>query len=428
MRKKKYNLENRKHFVYFAIIYTCICVTVMAFTVFFQYRAYTKNYNVTVAKLCALIHEKYPDVSEGSIAGILNDSSIDSDDTNLKAAETLLKKYGIDMEKDSAVLSNEKALKGALWFDIFLVVLFAGGFCLYIMIMRLSFKRQVRQAADYLRRINQGDYRLVMSDSTEGELSILKGELYKTAIYLRESAENAKTDKLLLKDALSDISHQLKTPLTSLSINLENLEANPDMAPENRNRIMRRAKRDVDNISHMVQAILKLSRLEADVVEFDEKDILLSEIVAEAADNVMALCDLRDVRLFIDEGSDKDASIHADAYWQCEAITNIVKNAVEHAESEVRIGFYRYEMYAEITVQNDGETISDEDKKHIFTRFYSGSGQPADSIGIGLSLAEAIVRHDNGYILVEDCKKDVLKDTLNEKNECSGTRFVVRYL
>ena len=131
--------------------------------------------------------------------------------------------------------------------------------------------------------------------------------------------------------------------------------------------------------------------------------------MSEAADNVMALCDLRDIRLSIDEGSDKDACIHADAYWQCEAITNIVKNAVEHAESEVKIGFYRYEMY---------------DKKHIFTRFYSGSGQPADSIGIGLSLAEAIVRHDNGYILVEDCKKDVL----NEKNECSGTRFVVRYL
>ena len=431
MRKKKYNLENRKHFVYFAIIYTCICVTVMAFTVFFQYRAYTKNYNATVAKLCALIHEKYPDVSDGSIAAILNDSSFDSDYTNLKSAETLLKKYGIDMEKDSAVLSNEKALKGALWLDIFLVVLFAGGFCLYIVLIRFSFKRQVRQAADYLRRINQGDYRLFMADSTEGEisilkgeLSILKGELYKTAIYLRESAENAKADKLLLKDALSDISHQLKTPLTSLSINLENLEGNPDMASENRNRIMRRAKRDVDNISHMVQAILKLSRLEADVVEFDEKDTLLSEIVSEAADNVMALCDLRDIRLSIDEGSDKDACIHADAYWQCEAITNIVKNAVEHAESEVKIGFYRYEMYAEITVQNDGEAISDEDKKHIFTRFYSGSGQPADSIGIGLSLAEAIVRHDNGYILVEDCKKDVL----NEKNECSGTRFVVRYL
>lgn len=152
-----------------------------------------------MAKLCALIHEKYPDVSDGSIAAILNDSSLGSDYTNLKSAETLLKKYGIDMEKDSAVLSNEKALKGALWLDIFLVVLFAGGFCLYIVLIRFSFKRQVRQAADYLRRINQGDYRLVMADSTEGEISILKGELYKTAIYLRESAENAKADKLLLR-------------------------------------------------------------------------------------------------------------------------------------------------------------------------------------------------------------------------------------
>ena len=93
----------------------------------------------------------------------------------------------------------KKRLKEHFGLDIFLVVIFAGGFCLYIMIMRLSFKRQVRQAADYLRRINQGDYRLVMSDSTEGELSILKGELYKTAIYLRESAENAKADKLFAK-------------------------------------------------------------------------------------------------------------------------------------------------------------------------------------------------------------------------------------
>lgn len=111
MRKKKYNLENRKHFVYFAIIYTCICVMVMAFTVFFQYRAYTKNYNVTVAKLCALIHEKYPDVSDGSVAAILNDSSFDSDYTNLKSAETLLKKYGIDMERIPRFCQMKKRLK-----------------------------------------------------------------------------------------------------------------------------------------------------------------------------------------------------------------------------------------------------------------------------------------------------------------------------
>lgn len=87
------------------------------------------------------------------------------------------------MEKDSAVLSNEKALKGALWLDIFLVVLFAGGFCLYIVLIRFSFKRQVRQAADYLSRINQNDYRLVMADSTEGEISILKESLQDSNLF-----------------------------------------------------------------------------------------------------------------------------------------------------------------------------------------------------------------------------------------------------
>ncbi len=142
----------------------------------FSVQGVYKNYNVTVAKLCALIHEKYPDVSDGSIAAILNDSSFDSDYTNLKSAETLFKKYGIDMEKDSAVLSNEKALKGALWLDIFLVVLFAGGFCLYIVLIRFSFKRQVRQAADYLRRINQ--------ETTDLLWQIAQRERF---LYLRES-------------------------------------------------------------------------------------------------------------------------------------------------------------------------------------------------------------------------------------------------
>lgn len=111
MRKKKYNLENRKHFVYFAIIYTCICVMVMAFTVFFQYRAYTKNYNITVAKLCALIHEKYPDVSDGSIAVILNDSSLGSDYTNLKSAETLFKNTALIWKRILRFCQMKKLLK-----------------------------------------------------------------------------------------------------------------------------------------------------------------------------------------------------------------------------------------------------------------------------------------------------------------------------
>ena len=192
------------------------------------------------------------------------------------------------------------------------------------------------------------------------------------------------------------------------------------MDEASKNRILRRAKHDVVNISHMVSAILKLSRLEADVVEFNEKETKLSDITESAADRVTALCDLKDIRLKIKKDSDTNAVVYCDSYWQTEAVTNIVKNAVEHAAKNVAIGYYSYEMYDEIVVENDGMAISDEDKKNIFKRFYRGQNFAADSVGIGLSLAESIIRHDNGYVMVDDL--------FNEKKECEGTRFVVRYL
>lgn len=170
----------------------------------------------------------------------------------------------------------------------------------------------------------------------------------------------------------------------------------------------------------MVSAILKLSRLEADVVEFNEKETKLSDITESAADRVTALCDLKDISLKIKKDSDRNAVVYCDSYWQTEAVTNIVKNAVEHAAKNVAIGYYSYEMYDEIVVENDGRAISDEDKKNIFKRFYRGQDFAADSVGIGLSLAESIIRHDNGYVMVDDL--------FNEKKECEGTRFVVRYL
>lgn len=398
------NSGDRKRFITFAIIYTCICAAVISVAVFFQYRAYTKNYNLAAARICALVQEKYPDVTGSSIAEILNDNVSEKYDDNGKE---FMQKYGIDMESDSVIMENDKEMKRFITIDIVAAIFMSAGFLGYIFSQRRYYENQISQMTACLRRINEGSY-------------MLKSELYKTAVMMREAAENAKADKIMLKDSLSDISHQLKTPLTSLSINLENLEDNPDMDEASKNRILRRAKHDVVNISHMVSAILKLSRLEADVVEFNEKETKLSDITESAADRVTALCDLKDISLKIKKDSDRNAVVYCDSYWQTEAVTNIVKNAVEHAAKNVAIGYYSYEMYDEIVVENDGRAISDEDKKNIFKRFYRGQDFAADSVGIGLSLAESIIRHDNGYVMVDDL--------FNEKKECEGTRFVVRYL
>lgn len=414
-----YYCENRKKIAIYMILYTAICAAVMILAVFFQYRAYTKNYNEAIAKMCAIVKEQYPDVDSNRIVGMLNDREHDEKAELLKSGEKLLLKYGIDMENDSAIISNDKKMHAFILIDVILGLFAAGGFIVCIFMQNRYYTRQIRQTTEYLKRINDGNYILDMSDSKEGAISILKSELYKTAITMREAAENAKKDKLLLKDSLSDISHQLKTPLTSLSINLENLEDNPQLEETAKNRILRRAKKDVGNISHMVQSILKLSRLDADVVEFDKKNTKLADIVEKSVDSVEALSDLRNIQIEILPDSDSDAQICCDAYWQTQAVTNIVKNAVEHAAKTVSIGYYQYEMYQEIVVVNDGDGISNADKEKIFKRFYRGQNSSADSIGIGLALSEAIIKHDNGYILVDNVS--------DEKKECSGTRFVVRY-
>ncbi len=410
------NLEDRKHVIRMLILYTCIGMAVMSVTAFFQYRAYTANYNQAVGRICAQVLAQYPKTSASSLAAILNDTA---DRTSVAEGEDFLRTYGIDMKRDAAVRSNDRKLQQFLVVDAVLMLVVSLGFALIVFAQHRYYRTQIRQTAQYLQRINRGDYQLKMDDSQEGEVSILKSELYKTAIVMREAAMNAREDKMRLKDSLSDISHQLKTPLTSLSINIENLESHLDMEPQAKRRTLRRARCDIGNITQMVQAILKLSRLDADVVEFTRKETGIEEIVDKAVDSVTALCDLKNIELTVRPDSDRSAVLYCDGYWQTEALTNIVKNAVEHAVNRVVIGYYRYEMYDEVIVENDGEPISEQDRRQIFTRFYRGEDASPDSIGIGLSLAEAIVRHDNGYILVDAAGR--------QQDREEGTRFTLRY-
>lgn len=275
----------------------------------------------------------------------------------------------------------------------------------------------ISSISQYIVDINKGNYQFDMETSAEGEFSILESEVYKTTIMLKEAADNSRLDKERLKDSLSDISHQLKTPLTSLIINLENLES-VDINEQSRERLIGNAKRDTNRISQMVQQLLTLSKLDANVIEFKKEKGVLSYIVHEAMDNVEALADLMEIAVVEDNTKDSNANITCDIYWEIQAITNILKNAIEHAKSTVTISYLNCELYKEIIIQNDGEPISEIDRKNIFERFYSGEKTTKDSVGIGLSLANAVVKNDGGYIVVES----------DEEKTDGGVKFIVRYV
>lgn len=159
------NSEDRKRFITFAIIYTCICAAVISVAVFFQYRAYTKNYNLAAARICALVQEKYPYVTGSSIAEILNDNVSEKYDDNGKE---FMQKYGIDMESDSVIMENDKEMKRFITIDIVAVVFMSAGFLRYIFSQRRYYENQISQMTACLRRINEGSYMLKMDDSKEG--------------------------------------------------------------------------------------------------------------------------------------------------------------------------------------------------------------------------------------------------------------------
>ena len=383
-------------------------ILVMLLTSYAEYRIYTNNYNKSLNAICTRLVEKYPDIEKAELIELLNDKN---------EATDFFAGYGIDMDKETVILENDRAFKGLILINI---AIMAGGFLLwgtYRAIKNKRIRKSLERIAIYLKSINEGNYLFDMDSSSEGELAILESEIFKTTIMLKEAANTSRLDKENLKDALSDISHQLKTPITSLMINLENLEGLTEPDAGVSKRLIANAKRDATRVSVMVQQLLTLSRLDANVIEFKKDSVVLSDIADEALANVEALAELREISLQKQAEEAAQVSIVCDFYWEVQAVTNILKNAIEHAKSRVSVGFSDCGMYREIIIENDGDTISDTDKKNIFKRFYSGGNSTKDSIGIGLSLANAVVKQDGGYIVVES----------DSEKEDSGARFTIRY-
>ena len=371
----------------------------------YEYKTYTKNFNNKISAIVTLVKDKYPEITDKEIIGIIN--------SNKQSDDSLFLKYGIDIDNKAVLLENDKSYHTFLIINMsFLIIIIASLFILYF---RYNYKRKndIKDIIKYIEQINRRNYELEIDSISEDELSILKNEIYKTAVMLKEAALNSNKDKLNLKKSLEDISHQLKTPLTSILVLLDNLIDEPDMDSSIRNDFIIDIKRNVININFLVQALLKLSKFDANTVHFIKKENDLEMIVGEAIKNVSTLCDLRNINIKLN--TLENAKVECDAKWQIEAITNIIKNAIEHSKDNLSIiiNIDNNRVYSKIEVIDFGDGISKRDIKHIFERFYKGENATSNSIGIGLALAKTIIEEDKGSIAVES----------NESN----TKFTIKY-
>ena len=271
------------------ILVTIFIVIITIFITIIEYDSYKKSVNQYIYGLVNNLKEKYPEVKEKEIVELLNQDTIKKYDDNFK-------KYGIN-EQAAALYNLELNFKNNLQINItFLLFVILLGIIFFFWYFNLK-ERKIKEIADYMREINRKNYLLSIKDNGEGELSILKNEVYKTTIMLREESDQLKTEKLVLKNSISDISHQLKTPLTSILIMLDNILDNPKMDEKTKNDFIINVHHQVEHINFLIVSLLKLSRIDADVIEFKKEKINVQKIIQEVLKNVEILKEVKNINI-----------------------------------------------------------------------------------------------------------------------------------
>lgn len=367
----------------------------------YEYKMYAKNYNDKINSIISNIKNRYPNIEESDIIEIIN---------NEEDSEDILSKYGID-----SITKNDKVNNKIRIISLIIIITFDSLIILIFYLYDKNKSKKIKEITKMISKINNRQFDIDINDFNEGELSILKNEISKTTIMLRQVADNSVKDKLNLKDSLGDISHQLKTPLTSITIMIDNILDSPDMNEKTRKKFLINIKREILNINFLVMSLLKLSKFDANVVKFNKESVYLKDIIIESIKNVSMIKELKNITIKV--SGDDNIKLLCDFKWQVESITNILKNSIEHTSEygTVEVNYSENKLYTRILIKDNGKGINSDDLPHIFDRFYKGKNGSDDSFGIGLSLSKTIIEKEGGSITV--------KSTPN-----IGTIFTIKYL
>jgi signal transduction histidine kinase len=347
------------------------------------------------AALIGAVIETYPNAEPGLIRQVKG-----ADEETIRKGEALLARYGLQGEN---LLSTSEAVRAAFQLNGMLYValavsVFLALVGLFFLFLRRHY-RKIRAISDYLSGIAAGNYALAIRDNDEGELSILRNEIYKITVMLKEQAETLKQDKIRLADSLADISHQLKTPLTSLIVLSDLLEDDP--AEEVKEEFLARMRSQLKRMEWLTTSLLKLSRLEAGTVTMKKDAFKIRELIDRAVQALSIPLEIKGHQVEI--AGDEGAMMTGDLNWTLEALINILKNHIEHTPEKglIRIAYEDNPIFTKITTADNGEGIDREDLPYVFNRFYRGKNASEESAGIGLAMAYEIVKQQGGDITVK---------------------------
>lgn len=384
-------MNKKKIIVGLSLLFSAVLVIVIINTNY-SYKRYVSKYNDSILGVISEIKENYPYIKDEEIKEIL-----DGNNNEKEKGKELVKRYGISLD-DSIILDLEEEHEKIIIRNIIVVIIIFIIVLIGFFIQGKKKKAKIDKIIEYIEEINKKNYSLKIEDNTDDMFSKLRNELYKITIMLKEEAENAQKEKIGLARSLGDISHQIKTPLTSISIMLDEIKENENMDVETRKKFLFEISRQIEQINFLVISLLKLSKLDANAIEFENEKYDLVMLAKETIKNLEIPLEIKEQKIVI-EAKEKSL-VTGDYKWTLEAITNIVKNCIEHTGmgKNIYIEIKNSELYIELNISDEGTGISEKDLKHIFERFYKGENSSENSFGIGLSLAKTILEKQNATI------------------------------
>lgn len=384
----------KKSSVIIICIISIIGILAMIVATKYEYDRYREEYNTVIFEIIGNIKEKYPNISDEEIAVILNG---EKDQESINEGKALLERYGIDSSK-SAILNMENVYNQSLILNSLIILMLLLLIILVNIIYKYKEKKEINKITKYIRDINDKNYELKIKENTEDELTNLRNELYKITLMLRQQAENSEKDKENLAISLSDISHQIKTPLTSITIMLDEIKENSDMDELTKQKFLFEISRQIEQISFLTISLLKLSKLDAEAIKFNNQNIKIENLINDAIETLEIPIEIKKQNLI--KNIEKDCCVQGDYKWTLEAITNILKNCIEHTGEgkSIYVNAKNTNMYTELEIRDEGEGIDEEDIKHIFERFYKGKNSGENSFGIGLALSKSILENQGATI------------------------------
>lgn len=386
------NKEVRKLIYVYVIVITIFVIVLNVINNYF-YEIYKTSIIDNNAYIIDKLVSKYPYMEEDIISSIVNN------DSTLGVGYDILNKYGLDRIDTIDYLNNNGLTlkKEKIYYGIYIVSFITILFIILIVFIKKLYG-SIKGLSNYTNNILNNKYDLDIRSYDEGDISNLKNDLYKMTIKLKEQSELSTKDKMYLQDMLSNISHQLKTPLTGMYV-INELLYEKNMSLEKERELLSKNKKELERIEWLIVSLLKVSRIDSGTLKFSHDKIRVIDIIDKAIEPLKISLELKSIKLNMDV--DNDIYIYGDLEWCSEAILNIIKNAIEHTNKNgvIDIEVLDNPIYTLVSIKDNGCGISSEDLPHIFERFYKGKHNK-DSIGIGLNLSKTIINNMNGEILV----------------------------